>query len=225
LSLKAALEELGFFRCYHMEEVFKHPDHPVMWSAASRGEPVDWDALFEGYQATVDWPSCAFYQELMRRYPDAMVILTVRDPQKWYESARETIFYASEVFPKWGTWLVPPMRRLVRMIHDVIWQGAFQGRFSDRTHALAVFNRHNEEVRRVVPAERLLVYEVKQGWEPLCAFLGAPVPSGKPFPHLNDGAQFRSRIRRVAWTIRITGYTVLALILAGLAWLLIHWLR
>ena len=116
------------------------------------------------------------------------------------------------------------MRQLVRMLDDVVWRGAFQGRFLDRPHAVAVFNRHNEEVRRVVPADRLLVFEVKQGWEPLCAFLGVPVPPGKPFPNLNDAAQFRGRIRRIARSIRIAGYTIMALILVSLVWLTVRWL-
>lgn len=224
LSLKVALEELGFSRCYHMEEVFKHPGHPSIWSAASRGEPVDWDALFQGYQATVDWPGCAFYRELIRRYPDAKVILTVRDPEKWYGSAQQTIYYARVAFPRWATWLAPRMRQLVRMLDDVVWRGAFQDRFLDRPNAIAVFNRHNEEVRRVVPADRLLVFEVKHGWEPLCAFLGVPVPPGKPFPNLNDAAQFRGRIRHIAGRIRIAGYTLMGLILVSLVWLAIRWL-
>src|SRR4051812_1473786 len=79
LSLKAALEMLGFGPCYHMSEVFAHPEHFALWTAAWRGQPIDWDALFHGYQATVDWPGCAFYQQLMRQYPDAKVLLSVRD--------------------------------------------------------------------------------------------------------------------------------------------------
>ncbi len=86
LSLKAALEELGFSRCYHMTDVFAHLEHARVWDDAARGLPVDWDTLFQGYQATVDWPGCAFYEEFMRRYPDAKVILSVRDPERWYEA-------------------------------------------------------------------------------------------------------------------------------------------
>jgi hypothetical protein len=98
-SLQVALEELGFTRCYHMTEVFAHPEHAAAWSAARRGESVDWDTLFAGYQAAVDWPPCAFYQELLDRFPDAKVILTVRDADKWYESALQTIYYARHTFP------------------------------------------------------------------------------------------------------------------------------
>src|SRR5438094_934614 len=94
LSLKAALEELGFTQCYHMIELLMHPEQVTYWEAASAGQPVDWDALFEGYQAVVDYPGCMYYRQLMEQYPEAKVLLSVRDPEKWYESARETIFQA-----------------------------------------------------------------------------------------------------------------------------------
>jgi hypothetical protein len=220
LSLKQALEELGFAKCYHMTEVLAHKEDARVWDAAVRGEPVEWDALFRGYQATVDWPGCSFYEEFLRRYPAAKVVLTVRDPEKWYESARQTIFFVRDAFPSWVRLLNPRMRLFLRMVDRLIWAGTFQGRFEDQSFAIAVFNRHNEQVRRVVPPERLLIYEVREGWGPLCAFLGVPVPDGKPFPHVNDAAEFRSRIQRAARIMRTIGYSVvgiLALILVGLA--------
>jgi hypothetical protein len=224
LSLKLALEELGFSKCYHMTEVLAHREDVRVWDAAARGEPVDWDALFRGYQATVDWPGCSFYQELLRHYPEAKVVLTVRDPEKWYESARQTIYSVRQVFPSWVRLLNPRMRFFLRMVDRLIWAGTFQERFEDKPFAIAVFNQHNEHVRHVVPPERLLVYEVKEGWGPLCAFLGVPVPDGKPFPHVNDAAEFRAWIQRAARIMRVVGYSVvgiMALILVGLA----LWLR
>jgi Sulfotransferase domain len=217
-SLKSALEELGFFRCYHMVDVLAHLAHARIWNAAARREPVDWDALFQGYQATVDWPSCSFYEDLMRHYPEAKVILTVRDPESWHESARQTIYHARLVFPRWLP-LPPHMREYLRMLDMLIWNGMFKGRFEDKVHAIDVFNRHNEQVRRVVPAERLLVYDIKEGWAPLCAFLGVPVPDGKLFPKLNDARGFRTQIDRAALHVRTIAYTVLtvlAILLAGL---------
>jgi hypothetical protein len=211
LSLKAALEELGFTRCYHMTEVLAHLDDARVWDDAGRGEPVAWDKLFAGYQATVDWPGCSFYRELLRQYPEAKVILTVRDPERWYESALRTIYYVRHAFPAWSGLIFPPMRGFRRMLDRIVWEGTFQGRFEDRSFAIEVFNRHNEQVRRDVPADRLLVYEVRDGWGPLCAFLGVPVPEGKPFPHLNDAAEFRARIRRGARAVRAIGYAVLGL--------------
>jgi hypothetical protein len=226
-SLQLALEELGFSRCYHMTEVLAHPSDALVWSAASRHEPVRWDELFAGYQATVDWPGCAFYTEFLRQYPEAKVILTVRDPDKWYDSMTQTVYFARRAFPEWTRRFLPRMRRFTQMLDDVVWVGTFQGKFEDRPHALAVFQRHNEEVQRLVLPDRLLVYEVRQGWQPLCAFLGVPVPQGKTFPHVNDTAEFRGRIQTVARVVRIVGYSLAALFLAGLAgliWLVSRWL-
>jgi hypothetical protein len=219
LSLKVALEQLGFARCYHMTEVLAHPEHIPVWDAAARGEPVDWEALFRGYQATVDWPGCNFYAELLRLYPEARVILTVRDPDRWYDSARQTIYYVRHAIPAWLAPLLPRMRRFRPMLDRLIWVGMFHGRFEDRLYAIEVFRRHKEQVKRSVPPDRLLVYEVGEGWGPLCAFLGVPVPEGQPFPHLNDAAEFRARIRRGALIVR-----TIALAIGGTAALLLAWL-
>lgn len=193
-SLKAALEDLGFDKCYHMTEVFPHPEHAPVWQAAAEGKAVDWEELFEGYQATVDWPGCTFYKELMQHYPDAKVILSVRDPEAWYKSATETIYSMSRRgFPaSLVPLLVPRLRRFVRMVSTIIWQNTFSNRFEDKAYALSIFNNHIAEVKRTVPAEKLLVYEVKEGWEPLCKFLEVPVPN-KPFPRLNDSAAFKQQ--------------------------------
>jgi hypothetical protein len=219
LSLKVALEELGFARCYHMTDVLAHPEHAPLWEAAARGEPIDWEALFQGYQATVDWPGCAFYEAFMRRYPDAKVILTTREPEGWYASAHQTIFWVRKQFRGWTRLLVPRMRQFRRMLDRVIWDGTFHGRFEDRNHAIEVFNRHNEQVGNTVPPDRLLVYDVREGWGPLCAFLGVPVPQGKPFPHLNDSAEFRARVARIAGTVRVVGYAAAIVLALTLVWL------
>ena len=220
LSLKAALEELGFIKCYHMTDVLAHLEHAAVWDDAARGESVDWEALFRGYQATVDWPGCAVYEQLLRHYPGAKVILTVRDPDRWYESARQTIYLARHAFPRWLRILRPGFRRFGGMLDRLVWQGTFQGRFEDKPFAIDVFNRHNDQVRQSVPPAQLLVYDVREGWEPLCKFLGVPVPVGKPFPHLNDAAEFRARIKRVSLVFRIISLGAVALvvlILVGLA--------
>ena len=190
-SLKGALEDLGFAKCYHMQEVFRNPTHAPIWRAAAEGKPVDWDALLEGYQATVDWPGCTFYRELLARNPDAKVILNVRDPDAWYKSMTNTVYRASRPsFPRSLVPLfVPRLRRFIRMVQVLIWQKTFDNRFDDKAYAVKVFNDHIQEVKKVVPADKLLVYEVKQGWEPLCDFLEVPVPD-KPFPRLNDSAAF-----------------------------------
>jgi hypothetical protein len=222
-SLKAALEELGFGPCYHMTEVFANPEHADFWRAAWRGEPVDWDGVLGSYEATVDWPACTFYAELMERHPDAKVLLSVRAPEKWYESTRNTIyelgristgsplsrlgfaFLSLLVFGTFRTGQGP-------MTEEIIWQGTFDGKFEDKHHAIEVFNRHNEEVRRCVPKEQLLVYEVKEGWGPLCAFLGVEEPD-KPFPHLNDAEEMRRRIVGVrAATLAVPAALMLLLV-------------
>jgi len=204
MSLKVALEELGFGPCYHMSELFEHPEHIKSWEAAAQGEPVDWDEVFAGYRATVDWPGGAFYEELMERFPHAKVILTVREPERWYESARSTIYGTqkvarSPIFPLMALFFprMRHMKRAGRMIDAIAWAGMFDGRFEDKGHAIEAFERWNEDVKRRVPAERLLVYEVKQGWGPLCEFLGVAAPEGEPFPHLNEAEVFRARIRRM----------------------------
>jgi hypothetical protein len=202
MSLKVALEELGFGPCYHMSEVFENPEHVDQWEAAREGR-ANWEELFRGYRASVDWPCAAFYEELMERCPDAKVILTVRNPERWYESVRSTIYnvqnVASSPIFSLAALFVPRMRhmrRIARMASDLAWEDMFDGRFEDRGYAIEVFERWNEEVKRRVPDERLLVYEVKEGWEPLCDFLGVPVPEGKPFPHVNDAEAFCKMLRR-----------------------------
>lgn len=185
LSLKVALERLGYSPCYHMVELFEHADHVERWEAAVRGEePVDWDQMFAGYRATVDWPGAAFYEELTERYPEAKVVLTVRDPERWYESARNTIFNLRGA----------EIPRAPRMAMELASQRGFDGDIEDRGRMIEAFERWNEEVKRSVPAERLLVYEVKEGWGPLCDFLGVEAPEDEPFPHLNDSDSFRSRV-------------------------------
>lgn len=216
-SLKAALEQLGFDKCYHMQEVIKNPAHVSVWSDATAGKAVDWDVLFAGYQATVDWPACNYYRQLMEFYPDAKVLLSVRDPQKWYDSCLNTIFaiYRKPVM-KVMFGLIPPMRRFMKMNERLIWLGNFDGKFEDRNHAIAVFTRHNQQVQEYVPSERLLVFDVKEGWEPLCKFLGVPVPEGAPFPHLNDTGSFQ-RIFQIAYAV-VGGIGVIGL---GLLWWLV----
>ena len=123
-------------------------------------------------------------------YPDAKVLLTVRDPEKWHTSVMNTIGPNNNDETD-----DPDALAHRKMTTSVIWDGTFNGLVEDRQHAISVFNRHIDEVKQHVPAERLLVYEVSQGWEPLCAFLGVPVPADTPFPRLNDTASFRARFR------------------------------
>ena len=229
MSLKTALEELGFGPCYHMTEVFAHSEHADTWLAAWRGEPVDWEEFLEDYGAAVDWPACAFYGELMEAFPEAKVLLSVRDPERWYQSMHDTIYQLYRValfspltrptFRLLGMF-VPAIARIRRMNGEMIFSGTFDDRFGDKNHAMDVFRRHNEEVIASVPPEKLLVYEVKQGWEPLCRFLDVPVPD-EPFPRLNDTAEMRRRVR-VLRAVGVAVPAVLALLAAGSLGLLLR---
>jgi hypothetical protein len=182
LSLKAALEQLGYVKCHHMIEVINNPDQVTGWMAAALGEPVDFDSLLQGYQAGVDWPVCHFYRELADLYPDAKVVLTVRDPLAWYNSISNTTL------------------RIIRqnMANDpngrnlgteLVVKAALQGELDDADHAVAMFDRHTAEVRATIDSERLLIFDVREGWEPLCAFLGKSTPQGM-FPKTNSQSEF-----------------------------------
>jgi hypothetical protein len=193
MSLKAALEQLGVGPCFHMIEVLEQPERAAPWQAAAAGEPVDWDELLDGYDATVDWPGATFYAQLADRYPEARVLLTVRDPDAWYESTLNTIYAAREAA---GGGDGPPAE-VTGLAGELIWDRTFDNRFLDRRHAIDVFNRHNAEVEATIPAERLLVHEIREGWEPLTKFLGVEAPDA-PFPRLNDTQAFREMIGMAA---------------------------
>jgi len=193
-SLKVALEELGFGKCYHMTEVIKSPARLKQWTEIMEGGKADWDILFAGYQSGVDWPVSAYYKELMVVYPEAKVILTVRDPERWYESFVSTLYEADKRFNKYFQF-IPILDRFFKALNKIIWDDIFQNRLDDQAHMIEVFNKHIEDVKQTVPKERLLIFEAKQGWAPLCAFLGVPVPTDKPFPHVND-AERMTRIFR-----------------------------
>lgn len=192
MSLKLALEQLGFGPCFHMMEFFAAANGEALktrWEeVAFATEPPEWDEIFAGYCSTVDWPSAAYWRELADRYPSAKVILTVRDADRWYDSASATIFSGrssdEELAKRTDTW--------ARMVRRIIAEGTFDGRSGDREHATAVFRRHNDEVRSTIAPERLLVYEAGQGWEPLCRFLGVEVPE-TPFPQENTTETFKAR--------------------------------
>ena len=183
LTLKSALETLGFGPCHHMLEVLEHPDSVPLWIDAGRGRP-DWDAIYGGFSATVDFPGSKFWRELAAFYPDAKVLHSVRDPEKWFESTQETIFSpASPALNAQG---------VMAEFFGVV-AADFGDRIHDRDFMVDQFKRHTEAVVAAIPADRLLVYEVSQGWEPLCAFLGVPVPAA-PFPLNNTRADFRAGI-------------------------------
>lgn len=189
-SLKAALERLGFGPCYHMTEVMAHlPVRLPLWQAALKGK-ADWQAIFEGYESAVDWPVAGFAPELYKAYPDAKFILSVRSPESWASSFSETIYALcaskNEAPPHMQAWL--------DMAIAVITKTGFPDGLNPDQLAEA-FTAHNEAVKAAIPAAQLLVCEVKQGWEPLCEFLGKPVPT-EAFPRTNDRAEFWELVKR-----------------------------
>ncbi|MGW7403990.1 sulfotransferase family protein [Streptomyces sp. NPDC054833] len=194
LSLKKALERLGFGPCHHMLGLFEDPDTVALWQAAARGKQVDWTRVYQGYRSGVDWPGAAFWRQITAAFPGAKVILTERDPDAWYASAESSI-HAAAVAPLPDD-ADPLFARVRQMSLDVVWDGVFGGRFADRQHALEVYEAHIAAVKRELDPARLLVFEVGQGWEPLCAFLGVPVPD-EPFPRSNDRAAFAEQIARL----------------------------
>ena len=185
-SLKLAINALGFGPCHHMEEViFNMPTQVPLWTAAVRGQP-DWAAIYKGYDSAVDWPTAGFFRELNAAYPSAKFILTHRSPESWVASFSETIYKLLDM-------PVPPeMRDWLKMGTGVIRKTGFPAGL-DNAGLTRAFNAHNEAVKAAIPADRLLVYQVKEGWGPLCAFLGVPVPD-EPFPRTNDRGEFWDRI-------------------------------
>lgn len=196
LSLKHALDRLGLGPTYHMQEAIKRPSHLRAWRDHGRGHAVDWDRLLDGFRSTVDYPACLIWRDLLALHPEARVVHTVRDPERWWTSARDTIYLGRTMFPGWARAVLPPASHYLEVTDRLIWDGSFSGRFLDRDHAIEVFERHTAEVVAGVPADRLLVFEVAQGWEPLCSFLGVDVPD-VPFPRVNDSAWMRRRINAV----------------------------
>lgn len=186
-SLQTALNMLGFGPCYHMMEVFQDRERAMpLWIEAGEGRP-DWDAIFNGYRSTVDYPSAAYWRELARYYPKAKMIHTLRDPERWFESTQATIFrpdgFAATAIASEG------------MLADFFrsFTGPLNGRLNDRAFLIDYFCRHTEAVKAAIPHERLLIYRVSEGWEPLCKFLGVAVP-GETFPAENDRAEFIARV-------------------------------
>ncbi len=226
MSVYTALKKLGF-PCYHMIEVLNaeaNPSHLDFWRNVARTPPGaahDWEQVFSGYTAAVDNPACCVWRELMAAYPGARVLLTVhpRGAEAWYESTIDTIYFTEtmwqfkvlELTTRWG-------RKFGDMSRRLIWQRSHGGTMNDRERAIAHYQRHIETVKDAVPPERLLVYSVAEGWEPLCEFLGVPVPD-EPFPNVNDRPAIKKTIRdmtKAAYAILGGAAAVVAAVIVGL---------
>jgi hypothetical protein len=188
-SLKLALEHLGFGPCHHMFEVRDNPEQLPKWEALARGEKVSWDDVFANYRSQVDFPGASYWRQLIRHYPRARVVLSVRDPGEWYDSVQATVL--PFVLAR-GKHPAPHVNAIAEMAHQTVDVQVFDGRLSDREHAIRVFNRHIAEVQAAVPADRLLTYDLRDGWEPLCEFLDVDVPA-IPLPKTNSSKEFKEK--------------------------------
>jgi Sulfotransferase domain len=200
LTQKLALEELGLGPTYHWVNVLADLDHVGLWSSAMDGQP-DWDEIFGEHRSTVDWPGGYFYRELADAYPEAKVLLSVRDPEAWERSFRDTIWTMShgdsvmpllaharaEIDPRWD--------RYLKLVDRMFWgpEGTFSAGHAEPAQMIEQALAHNEAVKQAIAPERLLVWEVGEGWEPLCEFLGVPVPD-TPMPHANERGVFVERV-------------------------------
>jgi hypothetical protein len=186
-SMQTALNMLGYGPCHHMVEVFMHPESMALWVRASKGEDV-WDEIFKGYQSAVDYPTAGYWREIAAKYPNAKVLHTTRDPDRWYDSAHATILSPNS----------PATAQRTAGVQGEFFAsvaGALREHIEDRAWMTDYFRRHDAEVKAAFPPERLLVYEVGSGWEPLCKFLGVAVPA-EPYPSENSRTEFIARIER-----------------------------
>jgi hypothetical protein len=200
LSQKVALEMLGFGACYHMVNVLGDLDQAELWQRALDGH-APWDEVFEGCQSTVDWPGSFFYRELAEHYPDAKVLLSTREPTAWEKSMRDTIwgiFYGDMLMHDLSTArgrVDPKWRSYIEMMEGMWEQSGLinAGAATTSEDMQAAMERYEQEVQENIPSDRLLVWSVQEGWEPLCEFLEVPVPD-TPFPRLNDSRVFAERV-------------------------------
>ena len=185
MSLKLALERLLGGPCYHMLEVFPRPDHLKAWHDAVKGAPPDWNELFDGFVAAVDWPEAAYWKQVSDAFPDAVILLSTRPAAEWWRSFDKTI---AENFRRQPP---PGAEQFLAMVTDLLYE-RFTPDALDEAGAIRAYEAHNEHVRATAAPERLVEWQPGDGWEPLCAALGTDVPD-EPFPHTNTTEEFRSR--------------------------------
>ena len=204
-TLKRSLETLGLKKVYHMKELLVNPTMLHYWKTLDETGDTDWDGLYNGYDATVDFPGYPWYKQHMKRYPDAKIILTIRDFESWYKSVTSTVWKAGPQTPgekikMMGKLLASSRARnvvkCIKFFKKTFFAGELQGRFEDKEFAQKVWEDHITNVKTSVPSENLLVYDVRDGWGPLCAFLGKPEPA-EPLPHLNKKENFKEMLPKL----------------------------
>jgi len=185
-SLGLALEKLGFGPYYNTIEVAKNAGHLELWNNAIDGKFVDWDYLFSAYKSSVEWPGAFFYRELVQHFSNAMVILTSREAESWYESASNTIFESLEL----SAYNPDPLKRENSSLNRrLILERMFESQYHDKQFAINIYEKHIEQVLESVPSDKLLQFDVRDGWEPLCEFLQKPIPK-ESFPWLHERTEF-----------------------------------
>lgn len=200
-SLKLALEHLGFGKCYHMTELFQYPEGVRYFRQAERGDKVNWEKVFYRYNSTVDYPGARYFEQITDHYPEAKVIHTYRNPDEWYESALRTILAARNLklkqFIKFAflfPFSVNVQKRLKAFLYSRrLIELEFGTDYTDKKKIIRKYEQHTENVIKKINPSRLLLYKVSDGWEPLCRFLGVPVPSEK-FPFTNTHDEFMNKI-------------------------------
>lgn len=188
-SLKLALEQLLGGPCYHMSELIDREDDTAVWAAATRGEDVDWPRFLSEFEATVDWPACAFWEPIASAHPDSIVLLSMREsPEAWWKSVERTIVQALQrPVPDDDEAWTERRRMVIAMV-----ESTFTPDWRDRDGAIAGYIRHNDRVRQAVDPARLVEWQPGDGWEPICRALGMETPE-EPFPHTNTTADFRAQ--------------------------------
>ena len=204
-SLKAAFEILGYGNCYHMEWLFNNPEQVKYWVELFETGKTDHQTLFRGINSTSDFPGHLNYKYFLEHYPEANFVLVERDPELWYESSLKTVFEATpktdeekaklrqkaEASPNFAK-----LAKVFGLVEKYYWDGFFEGKFLDKEFAIKKYLAHNEQVKRDIPQEKLLVYEIGSGWEPLCNFLNLPLPS-EPFPFKNKRKEFKEQMGKM----------------------------
>lgn len=186
LSISVALERLGYGPCYHMDNVFANAEHLARWQAVADGDPTDWERIFAGYAATVDWPGMLYYRELADAFPDAKVLLSVRPADSWWKSFSHTV---KRLIESRDTTHDQHIQSVLAYAHRIIAVQTFGDAMDDKDAVIARYENHIDDVTRHIAAERLLVYQVTEGWGPLCEFLGVPEPR-EDFPRKNNLEEF-----------------------------------
>lgn len=202
-SLKVALEILGYEKCYHMKELLNQPEQVSYWHELFASGSTDFPILFNGYQASADFPGFLAYKALLQQYPDAKFILTERDAEEWHTSVMNTVYQA--VHPNWSGKLklmrkmllsrrLRKISKVFKLLKQSFFNGLYQGRFADKAQAIRIYEAYNEEIRQTIPAPQLLLFNIADGWAPLCAFLDKPIPAAD-FPFLNKRENFKKQVK------------------------------